>query len=132
MIFLDSWIFIEYFATKNEKIIKLIEENTNIMIISSVCITEIKYKLSKKYGALQANEIITLINNIQNLKILSVTAEIAELAADLRLKYYSKKNELSFIDAINLATAIMTRCDAFYTGDPDFEDVKEIKIEIVR
>ena len=66
-----------------------------------------------------------------NIKVISVTEEIAELAGKLRAKYYSKERQISFIDCIHLATAIVSKAEKFVTGDKDFLGVEEIKIELI-
>ena len=133
MIFLDSWVFIEYFSSnENKNSASLIENFTDTRAISSVVIAEVKYRISKKFDNIKASEAIDVINSLQNLRILPVTKEIAEFAAELRIKYYNKERQISYIDAINLATAIKVGCDAFYTGDPDFDGIDEIEIINIR
>jgi predicted nucleic acid-binding protein len=133
MIFLDSWVFIEYFSQpENNIVISLIENPNENIAISSVCLTEIKYRISKSFGIAKGNEIINLIESMKNITILPVTKEVAEFAADLRLRYYDKKHDLSFIDCVNLSTAILSNCEKLYTGDHDFEGINEIEIEIIR
>ena len=133
MIFLDSWVFIEYFSDEENKASAELAENPkDVKIISSAVIAEVKYRISKKFGNPKAIEAIDTINSLQNLKILPVTREIAEFAAELRLKYYSKDRQISYIDAINLATAIKAGCAVFYNGDPDFDGITEIEIKNIR
>lgn len=130
MIFIDSWVFIEYFFSR-KKVEKIVEGEES-KIISSACITEIKYKIAKHFGIEKANELMNIISSMKSLRILPVTKEVAEYAADLRLKYYSKSRQMSFVDCINLATAILSGCDKLYTGDIDFDGIEEIKTEIIR
>lgn len=67
-----------------------------------------------------------------DLHIVPLTIEIAKLSADLRLKYYKRLNkELSYADSINLATAILSKCNVLYSGDPDFANIEELKTIIV-
>lgn len=132
MIFLDSWTFIEYFSEKENNAAENLIENAKNRVISSAVLLEIKYRIAKLFGLEHANNIVYIIENL-DIDIMPVTSEVASLAADLRLKYYDKKTrDLSFIDAINLATAILTGCEKFYTGDPDFKGIEEIKIENIR
>ncbi|MFA4819447.1 MAG: PIN domain-containing protein [Candidatus Aenigmatarchaeota archaeon] len=133
MIVLDSWIFIEYFSDmENKSSADLVENPSDTRAISSAVLAEVKYRISKKFGNSKASDAIDAINSLPNLRILPVTKEIAEFAAELRLKYYSKERQLSYIDVINLATAIKIGCDKFYTGDPDFEGISEIEIKNIR
>lgn len=74
-----------------------------------------------------------MIESNESILIVPLTKEIAKTAADLRLKYYDKKiRDMSFIDAINLATGIFTGCDKFYTGDKDFDGITEIEVNNIR
>ena len=136
MIFIDSWVFIEFFSegTKFEESKKIIQkiESGEKAIISTIVLTELKYRIASKYNRRKSEEVVYEILTFPNIKILPVSTEVAILAADLRLKYYDrKKRPLSFADVINLATAIMSRCNIFYSGDPDFENIKEIKTLIL-
>ena len=66
-----------------------------------------------------------------NLRIEPANNEITVLAGRLRYKYYkNKQREISYLDCIHLATAILTKCKKFVTGDKDFKDVKELEIEV--
>lgn len=135
MIFLDSWIFLEYFLQDQKaaiavKIIASIE-NANKGVTSAAAILEVKYRIAKKFGLEKAEDTIVTLEEIHNFSILPVTIDIAKLAANLRVKYYSSAKQLSFIDAINLATAILTSCDKFFTGDKDFIGVNEINAVVI-
>lgn len=136
MMFLDSWIFIEFFSggkwqRESEKLLERIRAGETA-VISTIVLTEVKYRLAKLFGIEKADRVIYLIENFSSLSIVPLNAEVAKLAADLRLKYYDKgKRAISFADAINLATAIKTHCDVLYSGDPDFKDMDEIKTVIV-
>jgi len=130
MIFLDSWVFIEYFSENNNmRATELIENPDDTRVISSVVITEVKYVVAKKFGVSKASEVINVIQSLPNIRILPVTKEIAEFAAELRLKYYSRDRQISYIDTLNLATAIAVECSMLYTGDPDFNGINEITIK---
>lgn len=135
MIFLDSWIFIEFFAEggKKKEVESILSEvkKGSKAIISTLVLTEVKYRIGKKFSPEIGSEVVYFIENFPNIKIVPIVSGIAKLAADLRLKYYSKKRKLSFIDTINLATALVSKCEEFYSGDPDFEDIEEIKIKII-
>lgn len=133
MIYMDSWIFLEFFSqnekwTECEAIIK----NSEKKVLSAIALMEIKYRGIKKFGAMDTKKILHKIKSSENISIIDVTKEIAELAADLRIKYYDKENKpVSYADMINLATAVMMKCDKFYSGDTDFEDIEEIKTVIL-
>jgi len=133
MIYLDSWIFLEYLTTgsKYEKCRKLILSKQT-KIISPIVLMEVKYKATKKRGKKNTREFLRKIVTDPSVVIVNVDRKIAERAANLRLKYYKNDTkELSYSDCIHLSTAILTKSKKFYSGDPDFKGVKEIPIEII-
>jgi predicted nucleic acid-binding protein len=95
-------------------------------------LTELKYIIAKRYGIRKSDEVIHQILTLPNIKILPVSMDVALLAASLRIKYYHKeKRPLSYGDVINLATALIANCKVFYSGDPDFKGIEEIKTIII-
>lgn len=64
----------------------------------------------------------------QTLRIIPVRNEIAWKAAWLRLKYYSKQNQLSYQDAIYLATCTVQKTDVLYTTDQHLLQTKEVAV----
>jgi len=135
MIFIDSWVWIEFFSKdegwkKAEKVIKKLEEREGI--ISSTVLMEVKYRIKKKFDKELSDRTIHAIEAFDYLTILPVNSKVAKYAADLRDKYYKRgKRELSYADAIHLATAVLTDCETLYSGDPDFEDIDEVNTEIL-
>ena len=68
------------------------------------------------------------IKKTKNIEIINVNDKIAERAADIRIKYYNKKETpLSFSDSLHIAMAIEKNCSKIITADSDFKDVKEMK-----
>lgn len=133
IIFIDSWIWIElYSQSKKWERCKQILLSKDKKYISSIVLTEVKYRLSITIGEEKTNKIMGLIVSDESIVVVPITQEIALYAAELRMKYYKKpKSTLSYADCINLATAIMTGCKELFTGDPDFERIEEIKTTIV-
>ncbi len=135
MIFLDSWAWIEFFSEGNrwkkaEHVVALLQNERGI--ISSTVLMEIRYRFLRKFGKEKADLIIHTIESFENLGIVPATSGVAKYAADLRDKYYQKgEKELSYGDAIHLATAILTGCEKLYSGDPDFENIDEMNTEII-
>lgn len=135
MIFLDSWVWIEFFSEGNrwkkaEHVVALLQNERGI--ISSTVLMEIRYRFLRKFGKEKADLIIHTIESFENLGIVPVTSGVAKYAADLRDKYYQKgEKELSYGDAIHLATAILTGCEKLYSSDPDFENIDEMNTEII-
>ena len=135
MIFVDSWVWIEFFSTdskweKAEHVVARLQNEKGI--ISSVTLMEVRYRFLRKYGREKADQVIHVIESFKNLEIFPVTSGVAKYAADLRDTYYQKgERELSYGDAIHLATAILVGCERLYSGDPDFENIREIHTEII-
>ncbi|KHO48214.1 MAG: hypothetical protein QT00_C0001G0228 [archaeon GW2011_AR5] len=134
MIFIDTWIWIEFLAkgAKTEEAKSVIESQAR-KAISTAVLAELRYHSIKKFGMEETESIMYLIESNESILVVPLTKEIAKTAADIRLKYYDKKvRDMSFIDAINLATGIFTNCSKFYTGDKDFDGVTEIEIINIR
>lgn len=135
MIFLDSWIWIEFFSKGNrwkkaDHIVAFLQNEKGI--VSSMVLMEIRYRFLRKFGKEKADRVIHTIESFKNLEIVPVTSGVAKYAADLRDKYYQKgERELSYGDAICLATAILTGCRRLYSGDPDFANIDEMNTEII-
>ena len=133
-VLLDSSVFLHHFlqGPKKEKsrvIISNLVANRLSGIISSVCLMEVKYHVMQEKGHKKAEEIMFLIKKIENVEIIEVSEQIAERAADIRRKYYSKERPMSFADAIHIATAIEKNCSKIIAADSDFDDIKEIRTE---
>ena len=59
--------------------------------------------------------------------VLSVDSEIAYLAATLRAKYPAIKA----MDALQLASAIVSGCDVFLTNDKQLRQLEEVRVLLV-
>ncbi|MBS3814812.1 PIN domain-containing protein [Candidatus Bipolaricaulota bacterium] len=135
MIFIDSWVWIEYFSKDErwreaENVLKKLEEEKGI--VSSLVLAEVRYRILRKFDAEKADRVLNAIENFDNLQIVPVTAEVAKYGADIRDKYYRRgEKELSYADAIHLSTAILVNCEELYSGDPDFLDIEEIKTKVI-
>lgn len=131
MIFLDSWVWLEFFqeGKKKDKCKELIESAEHI-IIDPLVLMEIKYRTARALGSKRSEDIILAIESFKNIKTVPIISKIGKLAADIRLKYYSKQSQLSYADCIHAAIAAVCKC-RFYSGDPDFKDISEIESVII-
>lgn len=57
---------------------------------------------------------------------MDINSEIALLAAEIRVRY-----NLKLPDALQVATAIQSNCDAFLTNDLQFKKVSELSILVI-
>jgi predicted nucleic acid-binding protein len=134
MIYLDSWVWIEFFSRgeckgKAEEVIARLKDIG--AVISTAVLMEVAYIFQRKFGEEKANGVITIIEAFDNLHIVPVSSEVAVYAANIRDKYNRKGRKFSYRDAIHLATAVLTGCETLCSGDPDFLVIDELEIAII-
>jgi predicted nucleic acid-binding protein len=138
VILLDSWIWLEYlFSGEQDDAAEALIERANAPdeggLITPTIIAEVSYRVRVVEDEATAEEAIRAIRGYEHIDSVPVVDEIAEYAAELRYDYYEPgERELSYADAIHLATAIMyDECDGLYSGDPDFEGIDEIETVVL-
>jgi len=117
----DTRFFIEFYYSENEETLQRMKEEKKRRekFISTVVIHEV-YKLTlAREGRETAALRTTLLK--QDFRVVSVTAEIAEISAELRHKY-----TLSMADSMIAATASSLK-GLCVSDDPHFKRIKEIK-----
>lgn len=125
MIFVDSWVWIEFFAADDrwrdaEAVLERIPERGGV--VAPTVPMEVRYRIGETFDAERAERVVGTIQRFEELELVPITADAALTAARLREKYYQRgERELSSADAIHLALAMMTGCETLYSGDPDFE-----------
>lgn len=135
MIFVDSWVWIDFFAEDDrwrdaEAVLERIPEEG--AVIAPTVLMEVWYRIEQKADTEQADQVVDAIQRFEELEVVPVTTDAALTASRLREKYYQRgERELSYADAIHLAIAVMTGCEVLCSGDPDFEGLDEIEAEIV-
>ncbi|HET7323756.1 MAG TPA: PIN domain-containing protein [Halococcus sp.] len=135
VIFVDSWVWIEFFAEDErwrdaESVLERIPEEG--AVIAPTVLMEVRYRIGQKFDAERADRVVETIQRFEELEVVPVTTEAALTAARLREKYYQRgERELSYADAIHLAIAVMTGCETLYSGDSDFDELDEIEAEII-
>ena len=131
MIYLDSWVWLEYGLrgdqwTDARDIID--DALADSGVISTIGLTEIDYILSREVDRTTADLVTSAIEDFDAIHVVPVSSEIALYASRLRSKYYERReNELSYADAIHVATAGLLDCAELHTGDADFESVREVE-----
>ena len=94
---------------------------------------EINYRARREEGVERARRLARTMRQIDHLLIELPTSDIALHAAELRDNYHQRRSlELSYADAVHIATAIATECDRLYSGDPDFANVSEVPTVVIR
>ncbi|MBI5036111.1 PIN domain-containing protein [Candidatus Micrarchaeota archaeon] len=135
-VLVDSSVFLELLlegerSGQAKKLLSGIKEGKRHGVVSAFSIAEVKYHVLRKLGHAEAAEAAYLVEAFPNVEVVDVTAAIAADAADLRYKYYDRKNRpVSFGDAVQIATALYAGCTAIISGDADFKGLEEIRAEI--
>ncbi|ERH02583.1 MAG: putative nucleic acid-binding protein, contains PIN domain protein [Halonotius sp. J07HN6] len=138
MIFLDSWVWLEYVfggeqaAAAADAIQRANTADTG-GLISPTVIAEASYRVRRVEDEATAEETVRVIHDFKHIESMPLVDEIAEYAAALRAEYYDPgERELSYADAIHLATAVVhDDCDVLYSGDPDFEGIDAIETVVL-
>lgn len=131
MIYLDSWVWLEYGLggerddAARAAIDEAIEDGG---VVSTIALTEVDYILSREVDRTTADLVTSTMEDVDSIHVVPVTSEIALYASRLRAKYYQRREtELSYADAIHLATATLLDCSSVHTGDSDFDEVEEVE-----
>ena len=129
---LDTNVLIYFFegiepqASKVEKILQAIMKGRDEGVISTITIAEVLtgfYLAADKAKATKAKQLLNDLT-LSGFKIIPVTFEIADLAANLRAKRGGK-----LPDALIIATAINQQANVVYSQDRDMQRFNEdIKI----
>lgn len=136
MIFIDSWVWLELALEGNlrQKAMDVVQQMQDEGgVIATTVLMEVGYRLRRENGTKQANRVLAAIQRFDQLSVEPVTTAIALNAIEIRDTYYQRRSlELSYADAIHIATAVATGCDRLYSGDPDFKPVNEVQTVVVR
>ena len=108
------------------RVLKAVEEGHLQSVTTAILFGEIRYVYLRedKLGFEIAR---AAIETEANLRVVAVTASLAIHAAELRRKYYSKKNMFSYNDGLYLATGLAEKADLIVTTDPHLLNVRELK-----
>lgn len=138
MIFLDSWVWLEYLfdgeaAEAAESGIREANDPDVGGLIAPTVVAEVSYRVAVVEDAATAAEAVAAIRSFDHVDCVPLVDEIGAYAADLRYRYYQRGTcELSYADAFHLAVATLHEsCDTLLTGDPDFESVDEVETVVL-
>lgn len=118
----DARFFVEFFYSQDEVVLRKTKEalrKAEERFISTIVIHEF-YQLTLQREGRETAILRTHLLE-KEFKVVTVDAEIAKSAAELRHKY-----RLSMADSIIAATALLLRATCI-SNDPHFKSVKEIK-----
>jgi predicted nucleic acid-binding protein len=109
-----------------EKVLKAVQEKRLRGLSTAILFGEIRYAYLRedKPGFEIAR---AAIEAEAGLHIVSVTVPLAIHAAELRRRYYSKKNAFSYNDGLYLATGIAEKVDLLITTDPHLLSARDLK-----
>ena len=129
---IDSVAFIYYIEDRNpyselcQEIFLQIESRLLAGFSSTLALTEVLTHPFRENDLHTIQAYKTLLLGAPGMNLIPIDASIAEKAAELRAKYLIKTP-----DALQLATAILSGCDAFLTNDKGLRRVSELLIIIL-
>ena len=91
-----------------------------------VALTEVLTKPKKVGDTKTECEYRDLLLHSRNFKLIQIDSTVAERAADLRARY-----SLRTPDALQIAAALETGCQAFLTNDMQLKRVTELRVLIL-
>lgn len=109
-----------------EFIIHAVHNNPIEGVASFLALTEVLVQPLRAGNLALAKEYEDILLNSVNFRLLPVDGSVARHAAHLRARY-----NLRTPDALHLATAIVSRSDAFLTNDLDLKRVKEVRVLVL-
>lgn len=114
------------YVDRMEQVITFIEDNHIAAASSVISLTEALYQpiLQGRNDLEQAYR--TILLDSQYFYLLAVSQDIADSAAHIRVKY-----NLRTPDALHVATANVSSCDAFLTNDKGLRKVTEVAVLVV-
>lgn len=114
------------YVAKMRSVFLRIHQSQLEIFTSTITLTEVLTKPLKAGDKALVNAYHEMLENTQNIIIVPVDNTIANKAAELRAQY-----NLKTPDALQIATAIESGCDAFLTNDLGLRRVNEVKILVL-
>lgn len=114
------------YAAKMDAIVATIETTPIDAVSSVITLVEVLSHPMKLGDHRLVQEYRDILVNSSEFRLVPVTAQIAESAAEMRARY-----NLRTPDALHVASAVLTGCDAFLTNDTSFERITEIRILVL-
>lgn len=114
------------YVDKVRDIFKGINQSGLTLICSTITLSECLTKPLRENDLPLVKAFNELFDNTYGLTLVSVDDKIARRAAELRAKYGFKTP-----DALHIATALESYCDAFLTNDLGLKRVTEIRVLVL-
>jgi predicted nucleic acid-binding protein len=111
------------YVDRMDAIISAIEKSSIDAVSSVMTLTEVLAQPLKLGNINLAQAYRAILLNSGGFRLLPITAQIAESAADFRARYNMRTP-----DALHIASAIDAGCDAFLTNDKGIKRVSEIAV----
>jgi predicted nucleic acid-binding protein len=109
-----------------KKIMRYISGSPHITAYASVmALKEVLVKPLTSGDSELAEEYENILTDNEQLVLMDVTPAVARKAAELRAKY---GKSLKALDAVHVATAIVSACDVFLTNDLALKKIDEIRV----
>lgn len=111
------------YIARMDAIIAMVGQGNIALVSSVITLAEVLPQPLKTGNTTLAQEYRAILVHSAGFSLLSVTAQMAERAADLRARY-----SLRTPDALHVATAIIAGCDAFLTNDAALRRISELHV----
>lgn len=114
------------YVAKMRSIFQRVDEAQLQVITSTITLTEVLTLPFETGNVSYQRAYREMLLNTASITTLPVTASIAEKAAELRARH-----RLRTPDALHIATALVSGCDAFLTNDLKLKRVTEIQVLVL-
>ncbi|OZH55375.1 twitching motility protein PilT [Hydrocoleum sp. CS-953] len=131
-IFLDSAPIIYYVESNPnyfliiDEVFNYIESHSIAVITSPITLAECLILPTRQKNLSGQQQFINILTSQDTINFVDINSEIALIAADIRVRY-----NLKLPDALQIATAIHSNCDAFLTNDLQLKKVSELSILVI-
>ena len=133
-VFIDTAPVIYYieahpqFGPLAKKVVDSFRSGRLIALSSVITLVEVLPKPVESGNDELAKKFSNFLKTGKNIKLLEISANIAELAGNLRGRYPS----LKAMDAIQIAVSIDAGADAFLTNDVKLKQIKALKVIVLK
>lgn len=102
------------------------ENGALIGVASPVTLAECLVLPDRTGDVIVQQQFLDLLNNTENIEFFGIDRQVGQRAGELRARY-----NLQLPDALQIATAIASHCQAFLTNDAQLQRVTELRVLLV-